>query len=304
MTEGREKYVGAYAAGYEDARKHRRVWQAEHEAVEQLLRAGPVLDVPVGTGRFSDLYADKAFRFWAVDISEDMLAEAQKRGGAFEYRRGSIFSIPYPDDYFGTAVCVRMLNWLAPEELPRAIGELARVAREFIVSIRFGRETAHADGGWTHNGWRFLEILSDLRLDLWVEQKIRIDGEHPDYWMLRIRQPSMDDLLAQFRHGWYTPQGLARMWAERYGMAPDCVGIDHIGCEYWTGEELGAEIDRQAEFLPEMIVEGYPRRWNLPVTLYCFDPARRAFLDGRHRIARWRTEGGRFPVFVLNGWDQ
>lgn len=135
------KYVGDFARSYDRERAQRADWRAEHNAVEAILaRRMPgdsVLDVPVGTGRFAELYAACGLRATGVDTSDEMLEIASGKGRAlgldWELRNGDIRRLPWPDNSFDVAVCIRLFQWLGGEDLTAALGELARVTRQEIV---------------------------------------------------------------------------------------------------------------------------------------------------------------------------
>ena len=112
-----DTYYGDHAKNYEAARENEPAWRGEHAAVARLLRNGPVIDCPVGTGRFVELYRSRGLDFLGVDVSDDMLRIARERGG--EHVRGSIFALP--DRKFGTAVCIRLFQWLEPHEVCAAM---------------------------------------------------------------------------------------------------------------------------------------------------------------------------------------
>ena len=50
------QYTGTEASQYEAKRAHKDVWQAEQALIAEMVNAGPVLDVPIGTGRYLPIY--------------------------------------------------------------------------------------------------------------------------------------------------------------------------------------------------------------------------------------------------------
>lgn len=132
------------ARRYEATRTKKPAWQREQRVVADFLAAHQVptcLDVPVGTGRFFDLYAKHSISVTGLDISPAMLEQAAetaaKLGLHAELPRGSIFDLPFPDRSFDVVICWRLLNWLSPSELERALSEAARVSDKWVlVSVR------------------------------------------------------------------------------------------------------------------------------------------------------------------------
>jgi ubiquinone/menaquinone biosynthesis C-methylase UbiE len=99
-----------------------------------------VLDVPIGTGRFVELYKDYREEVTGIDSSEDMLAQAKARAEACGYEvhlhRGDIRRIPYVDNHFDLVVCMHFFSWVDHRGLVAVLRELTRVSsRHVIVDI-------------------------------------------------------------------------------------------------------------------------------------------------------------------------
>ena len=93
--------------------------------------------MPVGTGRFLELYARFGLRATGIDVSPDMLAHAAKKAGALKLdvtlAQGDIQRIDAPDGAFEAALCIRLAHLIETPLLRSAVGELARVARTYVV---------------------------------------------------------------------------------------------------------------------------------------------------------------------------
>lgn len=129
-------YYGDVATGYDARRSSKPGWAAEQQAVSAFMGVGPVLDAPVGTGRFIESYGSR--EVYGLDLSADMLAIAAAKHPKLRCAVGSVLDLPYGDQFFGTAVCMRLMAWLPMDEKRRAMAELARVARRVIVNFRIG----------------------------------------------------------------------------------------------------------------------------------------------------------------------
>jgi ubiquinone/menaquinone biosynthesis C-methylase UbiE len=136
-----DRYRGAAARDYDATRRHQAKWKREAECLRMALKgaSGTVLDIPIGTGRFIPIYRELGFnQVIGMDVSEDMLLEARKRGGAM-LQVGNILDIPMVSGLVDWAVCVRLLNLISEDEMKRAVSEVCRVARAGVVlSIRLG----------------------------------------------------------------------------------------------------------------------------------------------------------------------
>jgi len=141
--DGYTKYDERVARAYDADRQSEEHWRAEHAYVEQRARArrlGRVLDLPVGTGRFLELLVG-AESVIGVDISADMLSVAEERRRSLQMSntlivRGDGLGLPFPDGFFDTVLCFRLIHLLPPALVPRLLSELARVsAGEVLVQV-------------------------------------------------------------------------------------------------------------------------------------------------------------------------
>jgi len=84
-----------------------------------------MLDVGCGTGHFSELFAERGFRVYGVDISAKMIEVAQSKsipGATFGV--ADMVDLPFPDEYFDIAASVAALEFVADPE--RALQEMIR----------------------------------------------------------------------------------------------------------------------------------------------------------------------------------
>lgn len=140
------RYVGGTATQYERIRASGKKWASENQAVEQLLTHVPegskILDVPVGTGRFFPYYKARHFETFGIDSSADMIAQARVRAGQVglevQLDQGDIRALPFADDSFDLAVCIRFLNLIDSRMVDEVVRELVRVSRDkVLIGIRY-----------------------------------------------------------------------------------------------------------------------------------------------------------------------
>jgi ubiquinone/menaquinone biosynthesis C-methylase UbiE len=139
----RERYYGDRAHSYEEMRKSTSNWIREDEIMSELLAglrpASLLLDVPVGTGRFLELYRKRGLKAVGVDASTAMLSHARDAGGhSAELKQADIRTLPFTREHFDVAVCIRFLNWVAWDDVEKAMSELLRVTRKYVI---FGVKT-------------------------------------------------------------------------------------------------------------------------------------------------------------------
>lgn len=133
-------YKGEVAADYDRQRQRNRKWKKETEVVRKItsgMDPGTViLDVPIGTGRFLPIYQKNSIRAIGLDISMDMIRQAQKKmGGAgnIPVIIGDARHLPMASKSVDYIICIRLLNWVTTPTAKEIIRELHRVARNGIV---------------------------------------------------------------------------------------------------------------------------------------------------------------------------
>jgi len=132
-----QRYLGQDAINYEAKRINKAKWMGEDQKIKQYLNDLPegtsILDIPCGTGRFFPFYREKGFKVLGVDISPDMVTEAQKRAGdIIVVETGSIFNIGLFKE-FDVVVCIRFLNLIEPQDFRQALAEMQSAARSRVV---------------------------------------------------------------------------------------------------------------------------------------------------------------------------
>ena len=135
------RYAGETAEAYDSRREQTERWAREQKAVETILRELPhglaILDVPVGTGRFIELYQQLGMQATGIDISLDMLAQAkakaERANARFDLREGDIRALALPGQSFDVVLCVRFLNWIDVHEVRDVLSKLARVSSRYLV---------------------------------------------------------------------------------------------------------------------------------------------------------------------------
>lgn len=295
-----DKYYGKAARNYDSERCHSLRWAREQQAIADMVFSGPVLDCPLGTGRYVGIYRSKGLDVVGVDVSADMLWVAKVNYPDIETRRASVFDLPFKDREFESAICTRLLDWLYPDEMARAVAELRRVARTLIVSIRHGEEGERVN--YTHSLSRFYEAVQGLFIFARRTTEITRDGVEE---IFRLQPPAWEDVVRQFRHHGYTPEfeiyRLGAEWAERFGFVAPIISEEccKLRAEYWTEEELGQVIDDMAAHHGGYHTDQPPRfDANGPATIL-ETSGKRIVLDGRRRINQWRKTPGRYPVLVI-----
>lgn len=142
------QYKGEVAERYLERRNGTLKWRREQQIIQRLVGSFPlgssILDVPIGTGRFLQSYAKGNHSVYGLDISSDMLSQAQDMQGAINNVKGLIQgdaeSIPLRDGAVDYVICMRLLNWIPSPIFNDIISEFTRIARKgIIVEVRVSK---------------------------------------------------------------------------------------------------------------------------------------------------------------------
>jgi ubiquinone/menaquinone biosynthesis C-methylase UbiE len=108
----------------------RYVADAEKRLVLELaspVRGEKMLDVGIGTGFFTMDFLERGLEIAGIDISEEMMAIAGKKG-LHNLALGDARNIEYPDESFTLVLSITALEFI--KEPHRAVGEMMRVCKK------------------------------------------------------------------------------------------------------------------------------------------------------------------------------
>jgi ubiquinone/menaquinone biosynthesis C-methylase UbiE len=172
-------YYGSTAMTYHHKRKDSTRWKSEDRAVAKLLgdlpEAVSVLDLPFGTGRFTELYVARGIRITGVDISTDMLSAAREiYGSALDgatLEAGDATALKYEDNTFDLVVSVRFLQNIIPYRMVRlALQEMARVTKSWAILEFEVRKPEAVDAGFPGEDDPLRDLMYQHQIDAMLEK--------------------------------------------------------------------------------------------------------------------------------------
>jgi len=167
------------AQNYETKRKKQIRWDMENQIVAAMLHTlrGSVLDIPVGTGRYLQLYRDYKLNCTGIDTSEEMLTLAKKKKLPGNLLIGDAQKIDFPTKSFDHVVCVRFLDLIDEPAMLRVVKELCRVAKQTIIfTIRLGDKYVLKVNTATHDARKFKAYVQKQGWIIAEEQPIFKQG--------------------------------------------------------------------------------------------------------------------------------
>ena len=151
-----ERYDGLRFGGSR-ARRNAAKWRAISRAMDRAAELGgeirSVLDLPTGTGRFVPQLDARGLSVVGADISLEMMKvgreKAQALGSPARFVQCDAEELPFPDRSFDCSMTIRFLFHLTAAARVRALTELARVSRRWVIadyrhrySLRYVRQSA------------------------------------------------------------------------------------------------------------------------------------------------------------------
>jgi len=261
---------------WQGSRRRRNSARRERRIVEELLkRTGAlsrVVDLPSGTGRFTELLAQHSGNVFAMDLSQAMLKRVTPSPAASAL--ASAKNIPLADGSVDLAFCFRLIHHFEhPHERGRVLSELHRVSKKWAVVSYFDASSVQA----MRNRWRgkketrFAQSRASFEQEVgaagWTVEQRRylVRGWSEQVIVLLSKKDSSEEVLSSsstvqvvkrtladgqvvvLKHGWY-----AKFWRR----------LEAAFRHTWWGP---ARVEREAENLVRLSEAGVP---TVPV-LHC-----------------------------------
>lgn len=142
-----------------------------------------VLDVPCGSGIYSQMMADRGHRVVAADASLPMLELVRRLGRAESTVHSDIEHLPFPDDSFDATVTLRMFSHCPKDAVVRGLRELGRV-------IRPGGRVIFDTFRWTPRRWPLARRVLDQNC-IYVISPREVEKSIEDAGLLKIESRSL-----------------------------------------------------------------------------------------------------------------
>ncbi len=129
--------------------------RALRESLRKLPRTASIADIPCGTGRMLPILTEHAPSVIALDISEAMIGQANRRvagSGQVQFILGDVRALPLGDNSVDVIVSLRFAMHLTPMVRVEVLREFARVTRGWII-VGYGCDS------WWHTIRRFVRSL-------------------------------------------------------------------------------------------------------------------------------------------------
>ena len=141
---GKVAYKGDIATNYESDRITESIWQQEQDWLSAFLQKIPdgsiLLDLPVGSGRFLDLYAAKEIKVFGYDISNDMISVSKQKLAGIKASHADIIlkvadaeKIELEQNSVDYVVCFRLFHLIPFVVIKQIIKEFYRISNKQVI---------------------------------------------------------------------------------------------------------------------------------------------------------------------------
>ena len=144
------------------------------------LRCSSVLEIGCGTGVDLRLFPE-TFQVHGVDLNDFALQIAAEKNPTYDYKKGSIASLPLDDSSVDFIFTHKFLNCLNESDLDKGVSEMYRVSKKYIANCEiYDKSELKVDGIFTGRNmlkrWSNynVKIISDVDMHEDIEpEKIR-----------------------------------------------------------------------------------------------------------------------------------
>ena len=81
------------------------------------------------------------FEVHGIDLNSYALEKCKNRFNSFTFQKASLTDIPYPDSFFDLVFTRIVLIHVPPEQIQKAMSELLRVSKKWILNLEFYNES-------------------------------------------------------------------------------------------------------------------------------------------------------------------
>jgi glycosyltransferase involved in cell wall biosynthesis/SAM-dependent methyltransferase/phosphoglycolate phosphatase-like HAD superfamily hydrolase len=156
-----------------------------------------LLEAGSGAGELSAHLAHAGYRVTLLDQSREAIRLSQKvfarEGLTGSWFSGDLFSLPFPDHSFDCVWNSGVLEHFSAEDLDRALAEMARVARQYVIALvpnarclfyRVAKWRMESDGSWPYGVEHPITSLTDafVRAGLSVLDQVYLGVDQGLVW--------------------------------------------------------------------------------------------------------------------------
>ena len=112
---------------------------------------GPICDMGCGPGQVARYLHRQGVQTLGVDLSPNMVAEAQRLNPEINFHQGNVLSLPDADNSWGGIAAFYCIIHIPRQQIVAALQEMKRVLKPggiLLVTFHIGTEIKHLDAWW------------------------------------------------------------------------------------------------------------------------------------------------------------
>lgn len=112
---------------------------------------GPICDMGCGPGQIARYLHRQGVKTLGVDLSANMVAEAQRLNPEIHFHQGDMLSLPDPDEVWGGIAAFYCIIHIPHEQIVEALLEMRSVLKPdgvLLITFHIGAEVKHLDEWW------------------------------------------------------------------------------------------------------------------------------------------------------------
>ena len=112
---------------------------------------GPICDLGCGPGQIARYLHRQGVQTLGVDLSANMVAEAQRLNPEIHFHQGDMLSLPDADNSWGGIAAFYCIIHIPREQIVNALQEMKRVLKPggiLLLAFHIGTEIKHLDDWW------------------------------------------------------------------------------------------------------------------------------------------------------------
>lgn len=162
-----------------------------HRLAREVGDLGPICDLGCGPGQIARYLHHKGVKTLGVDLSPNMVAEAQRLNPEIHFHQGDMLSLPDADHSWGGIASFYCIIHIPREYVITALQEMKRVLKPgglLLVTFHIGQEVKHLDEWWE----KPVNLDAAFYLPGEMEDWLKEAGFEPEETLVREPSPEVE----------------------------------------------------------------------------------------------------------------
>jgi len=134
---------------------------------------GPICDMGCGPGQIARYLHRRGAKTLGIDLSPNMVAEAQRLNPEIPFHQGNMLSLPDREDSFGGIAAFYCIIHIPREQIIDALRELKRVLKPggvLLITFHIGSEIKHLDEWWEKPVNLDFAYYQPAEMEVWLKE--------------------------------------------------------------------------------------------------------------------------------------